>query len=793
MSKHTFRILEFDKVLGMAATFAFTVPGRALIKRIRPLKEIDEIRQQSDLVSECRGFMAEERFPIVHFEDLASVFRRIRPAGALLEPLGLRSFLPLFSSALNLRILSNNPEYPGLGAVVSRLTTHPRLKSSIQTSIGREGEIKDEASPELSHIRKSIRSGENKIKKILEGMLKRKDLAPHLQDFYLAERNNRWVIPVKRDSKRSVPGIVHDISNTGETIYVEPYSIQLPGMELESYRAEEKLEEYRVLSRLSALLREHIHEIEEDYHIVAGLDALQAVAEFSEQMAMSPPEINKRGHLKIVNGLHPLLWKTLRGKNREAGIMPLDLELGGEHSCLVITGSNAGGKTVALKTTGVLTLMALSGMHIPAGSGTTVPFLESVLADIGDEQSIEQDLSTFSAHIKRISEIIRKSSAETLIIIDEFGTGTDPEQGGALSCAILRRLKQRGALTLISTHLGMLKAFAHSEPGLINSAMEMEEIVSSGGSTYRPTYKLVMGEPGMSHAFEIAESLGLDEDVIREAREFMSNEGAALESLISELKRKTGELDDKLKENKMLVQETGYLRSSLKEELAMIRSMKQDILAKAGEEAEEIVMKTRSEARDIIRTLKDLPAPETGKVINHLDRKLVELKKVRKPRSSEKLQRLNKVSEGQRVFIDNLRTDGIVYSVNEKTWKCNVLVNGKKFVVSLNDLSEPAAKPPHASSEGPKAGISRYITGDTELSAELNVIGRRVDPALSLVERYLNDASLSGLKRVKIIHGIGTGRLSRAIRDYLKDHPLVESSAKGDEGEGGGAVTVVFL
>jgi DNA mismatch repair protein MutS2 len=621
---------------------------------------------------------------------------------------------------------------------------------------------------------------------------------PHIQDYYLTERNKRWVIPVKRDSKGFVPGIVHDISNTGETVFVEPYSIQNPGNELESYRAEEKLEEYRVLWRLSALLREHVREIEEDYRIVAQADSIQAIAGFSEQMAMSPSEINEKGHMKIINGRHPLLWKTLRKEDREGALVPLDIEIGKGHSCIVITGSNAGGKTVSLKTVGVLNLMALSGMHIPAGAGTTIPFLERVLVDIGDEQSIEQNLSTFSAHITRISEIIRQSSAQTLIIIDELGTGTDPDQGGALSCAILKRLMQRGALSVVSTHIGMLKAFAHSEPGMTNSAMEMEEITAGGVSSYRPTYKFIIGEPGTSHTFEIAESLGLDADLIKEAREFINSESTAVESLISELKQKTGKLENRLKETEELKQDVINIRSSLNEEVSMIRSSKKETLSEALREAEDIIKSAGRYARDIIEKLKKAKISESKEMIKDIDRRHEDMKKIRSEIVSAKIQKLKEVKAGQHVFIKTLETNGIVHSVNERTRKCEVLVSGKEITISIKELYGPIAEiSGRRSGEHVISGRSELqyapASGDIEIPGELNVIGQRVDPAVSGVERYLNDASLANVGQIKIIHGIGTGRLSRAIRDYLKDHPLVESLRKGNEDEGGEAVTIVYL
>lgn len=798
MDEHTFRVLEFDKILQMAAAFAVTAPGKAIIQRIRPLHNIEEIRHQIDLLSECRRLITEGQCPdIESFEDLSLLFQRIRPDDAVLQPFELRSFLPLIYSSLNLTMLRHNQSCPLLGMMVSRLTAHPDLKTAIETSIDREGRLLDEASQELSYIRQGIRAYEKKIKGMLEGILKRKELEPHLQDFFIAERNKRWVIPVKRDAKGSVPGIVHDISNTGETVYVEPYAIQHLGNEMESYRAEEKLEEYRVLRRLSAHLREHLHEIEEDYQIVSRIDALQAIAGFSDQLDMSPPEINEEGYVNIIKGRHPLLWKTLRKEHREEELVPLDLEIGNDHSCMVITGSNAGGKTVALKTTGILSLMALSGMHTPSGEASTFPCFTRVFADIGDDQSIEQNRSTFSAHITRISEIIRQSSSDTLIIIDELGTGTDPEQGGALSCAVLRKLRQHGALAVVSTHLGMLKSFAHSESGMINSAMEMEEVAADGVSTYRPTYRLVTGEPGTSHAFEIAESLGLNEDVIREARTFVTGQGVTTESLISDLKRKTREIDKRMKETEKVQLEVAQQRSNLNAELSKLKSMKQDILSQALRKAEEILRKTKREAAEIMKTLKQSSLPKAGEVIKDLDTMRAELNKDRELRAPEKIQKLREVSKGQRVFIKPLGTHGILRSVNMKTRKSKVQISGKEIIIPFAELYEPIGDSsgqltPQPSEKG--KGEHSFASGeDIHIPHELNVIGKRVDPALSLIERFLNDASLAGLTQIKIIHGIGTGILASAIRNYLEDHPLVERSRKGNEDEGGEAVTIVKL
>jgi DNA mismatch repair protein MutS2 len=791
MDKHTLRVLEFHKVLQMAAFFAVTVPGRDIVHNTVPLSNIGEIRNKIELVSECLRLIAEGRVPgIEHFDDLSPLMRKVRPANSLLDPTELRSFLPLFSSSLSLRKLSEDSSCPGLGSIASELITHPHISRAIEAAIDREWRIRDNASSELLSIRNGIRSCEKRIKKVLDGMLKREDLEPYIQEFYLAERNKRWVIPVKRDFRGHIPGVVHDISNTGVTVYVEPYSIQQLGNELESLRSEEKLEEYRILKGLTSLVQEHLPDIEQDYRIVAGVDALQSMAEFSKHMDMSPPALNEKGYVKIISGRHPLLYRALQKESHEANPVPLDIDVGRDYSCMVITGSNAGGKTVALKTIGVLTLMALSGMHIPAESGSEIAFLKNILVDIGDEQSIEENLSTFSAHITRISEIIRQSREHSMVIIDELGTGTDPEQGGALSCAILRRLHRQGALTLVSTHIGMLKAFAHSEPGMVNAAMEMEEVNINGVARYRPTYRLVVGEPGTSHTYEIAELLGLDAGVISEARDFTGGGAGRIDLLLSGLSEKKRKLDDMLKETERLKRECEHDRIKLKEDIQSVETRRKEKLTEALSEAEEIVRKAKREAWEIIDNLKRSSLKDAKEAVKELDRKIEGIAGTRKKLSPGMIHRLKRVREGERVFVTTLGKNGVVHSVIGKRNRCKVTVGEKRIEVAISDLAEPV----HDVEEGTRR-VPHKDPGITveHIPGEIKVVGYRVDPALSLIERYLNDAALAGLHEVRIIHGIGAGILAAAIREYLGDYPLVRSFREGSGEEGGAAVTMVVL
>ena len=792
MDNHTYRVLEFHKILEMASFFAVTEAGREVIHSIRPLPDVTSIATQIALISECRQVQSEgHHLGIEQFGNVLPLLQKLRPRDSILEPVEFRSFLPLFNSAFNLKMFHDSADFPGLGDIVSGLTTHDHIKDSIGRSIDREGKIPDNASPELSYIRQNIKACEKKIKTILDGILKQKEIEPHLQDYYLAERNNRWVIPVKTDSKGSVPGVVHDISNTGETVYIEPYSIQVIGNELESLRAEEKLEIYRVLQRLAALLREHLDTIKSDYHIIARVDAMNALAGFAEKLDMSPPEINTHAYITILAGRHPLLWKTLDKEERGDNLVPLDMEIGRQNSCMIITGSNAGGKTVALKTIGILTMMALSGMHIPAGSGTSIPFLTRIFADIGDDQSIEQNLSTFSAHVTRISEILKNSDSGSLVIFDELGTGTDPEQGGALSCSILRKLRERGILTIVSTHLGMLKAFAHSEQGMINSSMEMREITEHGATSYRPTYRLSVGDPGTSHALEIAESLGLQKEVIEEARNFLQGEGVEIESLIADLKRKNSEIDKRVTETENLKREVAELKSLLDEEMMKLTNEKKKLIADSLAEAEEIIRSTKREAAEMIDKMKKSGITEKRKMLKELNKKQRELNRQKEEYAPDTLLAVREATKGRNVYVNSLRAHGVILSVNEKAGRCKVLVQGKEVMIPLSGLSEPIAD---AVDHTRRVTLQRALTeSDVHVPDKINVIGQRVDPALSMIERFLNDASLAGLTQVKIIHGTGTGILAGAIGDFLTDHPLVEAFRKGHPDEGSDGVTIVTL
>ena len=783
MDKDSLRVLEFKKVLLLAARHAITAPGRETVLSLGPIADQEEIRDRIELVSEYRRMFSQGISPgIEHFDDLGGIFRKVAPPEAVLEPLELRALLPLFRSVEGAKNVTA-PDFPNLKDLITGLHDHRDRRGDIERAIDREGHITDNASFELHEIRQRKRSLYNRIKKRLEDILRRRELLPHLQDFYITERNGRWVVPLKRDSKGRIPGVIHDISNTGETIFVEPFEIQTLGNELEALKAEERLEELRVLRGLSSMVRDSLDEIREDYDLLIWLDVLQAIASFAEDLRMSPPEITTERFVRIISGRHPVLFETLRKRGKQEEHVPLDIEIGKDWQVMVITGSNTGGKTVALKTVGVIVMMALTGMHVPAGSGTIIPVLDEVLADIGDEQSIEESLSTFSAHILRIREILEKSSSRTLVIMDELGTGTDPEEGAALSAAVLKHLRERGALTIVSTHLGFLKSFAHMEEGMINGAMEMEKISTEDAVFFRPTYRLVIGVPGRSNAFEIAMQFGIPEEIIEEARRIGSESGKRIEETIRALEEERQAL-------RALREEVEELRSRLREEMKDLKERRIREIEEARREGREILGRARAEAKKLLKEMKKAGPKEASAIIKEIDRKISEIPLKTEPPPSRPIPR-EELTEGTLVQIASTGIIGRIKEINPRAGRCRLTAEGREIEISLEGLIRPEKEALRKEEErGEREGIS-LRREEEAFSPELNIIGRRVDDALPLIEKFINDASLSGIPSVRIIHGRGTGRLANAVRDYLSGHPLVSGLRPGTDEEGGEAVTVV--
>ncbi|MBF0519984.1 MAG: endonuclease MutS2 [Nitrospirae bacterium] len=791
IDENTVRALEFSKILEIAASYAVTFAGRENILRLRPLSTPEEIQKETDFITEWRNLFAENnQTGIEQISDLSLQFTTLKPENSIIEPIEIREFIPLFDSTYNLKRFATQHQYFMTSELVSNLTTHPFIKKTIENSIDKDGLIVDTASNELYQIRRRLKSLDVKLRKLLDGILQRKDYSNHLQDFFITIRNNRSVIPVKKESKGQIPGVIHDISKTGETIFVEPYAAQTLGNEIESLKGEEKIEEFKIIKHLSSLIRTHLPDIEKDYQITVKIDVVSALSRYSEVCNMSAPEINTSGYVNIIGGRHPILEHTLLKQHKSAQLVPLDVTMNNSVSAIVITGSNAGGKTVALKTIGVIHLMALSGMHVSAKSGSSIPFLRNIFVDIGDDQSIEDNLSTFSGHLSRISRILTYSDNRTLVLLDELGTGTDPDEGGSLASAIVKALMKKGSLVAVTTHLRALKLFAYSDPAVMVCSMEVESLTDEKGKkTFKPTYKLTLGQFGQSHAFDIASNYGLSEEIINDARAILSGSDSKLESLLSDLHSELALYKEKTKKVDALREELRALKSTLTTEIQSVRLTKKQAIKRAAAEAEKLLLTAKSDAAEILKEIKTAEAEKAKSLVRELDHKIKEIKEIKESQSSQPLVPKLKVFPGKKVFLSGLKVVGEVVSVNEGKGRCTVLASGREIEISISALAEMDEK----STQKTQHYRTLNETTERDVPTEINLIGKRVDPAVSDLERYLNDAVLANLKTVKIIHGLGTGALSKAVREHLSTHQLVQSFRKGETEDGGDAVTIAVL
>ena len=581
ISENSLELLEYPKLLTIIAEQAHCPATRQAVLAIRPYGNLPDILQRQRLVEELRRLAAEgSPLLIFNFADIKPFLEKARPVGAVLDPLELSAFMPLMqlSSAISGQIREAE-EIPYLKILTRNLKGFPELMAFLERALDQEGNILDQASPLLAELRREIRQLEAQIRRKLEEIVREPRVEAFLQDDFITQRSGRWVIPVRMDSKTQIPGVVHDVSRTGETAFVEPLNIISLANQLENLMAEEKAEVIRILRELSIMVRQKADEIENEQAILVHLDLLSCLAHLADRMRMETPEIHEGTGIHLINARHPLLSLSFEKKGPGKQVVPLNLELGKETTVMVITGVNAGGKTIALKTSGLLLLMALSGMPVPADSASRFPLVDGLLADIGDEQSIESSLSTFSAHIQRITGIIDQADEKTLVLMDELGTSTDPVEGAAIACAVLKDLQDKGALVMATTHLTEIKGFVHRSAGMVNASMEFDQ------KTLTPLYRLRMGEPGQSHALEIARQYGLPEPILESAQRLLSGREEGFEQLVADLNLKRREYETGLEELKRLQGHLAEENRKIEGMLTETEKQQKEILAKAYQEA----------------------------------------------------------------------------------------------------------------------------------------------------------------------------------------------------------------
>ncbi|MCE5312626.1 MAG: endonuclease MutS2 [Nitrospiraceae bacterium] len=781
-----FQIIEFDRLLDIVSSYAKSSAAKDGLLNLRPLADPIEINKRFAIIEEIR-LLSQKDSPLQlsEFCDITLLLQKVKPAGSILDPVELAGILEFLGAALDITTqISQQPDSANLKELAKPLTGQPDLLRILRSSIGPEGTILDTASGELGRLRSKLRTLEARIRRRLEDITKDERLSVFLQDDFVTQRSGRWVIPVRMDSKGQVPGVVHDVSNTGETAFIEPLEIIGISNELENAIAEHKTEEIRILREISSQIRLLADALAAEHAALVQIDIFRSIAIFSDSLQMQVPLISEDTSLiRFSRARHPLLMIAYINKGLDRSVVPLDAELAEENSVMVITGSNAGGKTIAIKTVGLLTLMALSGMPIPADSSSVIPMIKNVLVDIGDEQSIEANQSTFSAHISNIANILESADTDSLVLVDELGTGTDPSEGGALACAVLKELKTRGALVFATTHLTDIKGFVHKTEGMINASMEFDK------QTLSPLYRLRVGEPGQSHAIDTAARYGLPQRIIDEAKQMLGSARVEIDSLISDLNAKRADYEQKLAETQFKVVELAQKEADLIEKKTKLAAQAKEALAHAYEEASKIVLSAKHKMNSFIDEMKKSERKKQKELMQQTEAEYKALTQKARDLAPVKQSLLNidDIEPGVMVRVPSLKADAIVQAADPKTMRVRLSISGKEVEMPLSEISlaEKAQKE--------TTGSIVIDAGADAASNRINLIGFRVDDAIIELEPFLNHASMTGLSEVVIIHGIGTGALSKGIKEHLKGHPLVSELRSGTKEEGGAGITIVVL
>lgn len=785
MDKKSLNVLEFDKIKKMLINEAVTSQGKTKCEELFPVEDKYAVERMLSETGEAESLVIKKGNPPLSpiGEVKGSVMRA--ESGGVLSPRELLNCAHVLRIAGEIASYTDMDDfeesYPCLAEVCRGIFTDKKTSTKIISAIISEDEIADDASANLMNIRRKIKSYGAQIRETLNGMIKNPKYAGALQDAIVTMRNDRFVVPVKSENRTAVPGIVHDSSASGATIFVEPMAVVDINNRIRECYAQEKEEIERILADFSNMIALDAPGLKRDSDIITNFDFAFAKGRLAVKMKATAPEINSDGIINIKKGRHPLLDAKK--------VVPTDIYLGDKFDTLVITGPNTGGKTVALKTLGLLTLMAQSGLFIPTQSGSVISVFENVFADIGDEQSIEQSLSTFSAHMVNIVRILKEANYASLVLFDELGAGTDPVEGAALAVAILERMSEVGAKCAATTHYSEIKMYALETDRVENAACEFDV------TTLRPTYKLLIGVPGKSNAFAISKRLGLDEAIIERAKNVVDGESTRFEDVISSLEetRKLAELDAEKAEEARLQSEKAKARAE--KEMASIEKQKEKILRDAREDAKRIYSEAKREADEIIKNMR-----KSQKDINALTENRAKLKKGLgdvEDKLTEDVFNHNKAPVdpkklvlGQTVEVTSMGQTGRVLTLPDKNGNLNVQVGILKMNVNVSALSQANEK----KQENKKGSGLKISTGKTlHVKSELDLRGYMVDEGLIELDKYLDDAVLSGLDSVRIIHGKGTGALRSAVQEFLRRHPHVKSQRMGAFGEGDMGVTVVEI
>ena len=788
MNEKVLHTLEYHKVIQKLSGFAVSPMAKEMAEELTPSVSMSEITLRQQETTEAVSMALRKGNPSFGgFREVRPQLKRAAMGGVLSIPelMHMGEFLYVCRKVKNYAKNENKSEvYPSLDEYFELLMLLPDLEEELNRCIVSDTEIADAASSELRSIRREIKVSNDRVKDHLNGVISSSAYRNMLQDFVITIRNDRYCVPVKSEYRSVFPGMIHDQSNTGSTLFMEPLSVVQLNNKIKELQAKEKEEIQRILANLSLMITQNEAQLGANLEILTKLDFIFAKASLSLSMGGTQPLFNVKGYIHMQKARHPLLDSKT--------VVPIDIYLGKDFTTLLITGPNTGGKTVALKTLGLFTLMGQAGLHIPAAEHSQLGIFDAVFADIGDEQSIEQSLSTFSAHMTNIVRILDNVTDNSLVLLDELGAGTDPTEGAALAMSIIQYLHERGVRTAVTTHYSELKVYALSTAGVENGSCEFDV------ETLRPTYRLLIGIPGKSNAFAISKRLGLQDHIIEGAKEFITQDAVRFEDIITDLEISKKSVAFEQERAEQYRKEAESLKQDVERQKDKTAQQKEKILQKAREEAKQIYAQAKEEADAIIKEMnREAKQKNQQKALENRAKLKEKLSSVQEDFLKSKKVKPNhkppeKLQAGDRVYVISFDQNGVALSAPDKNKEVMVQMGIMKAKIPLAELmldDSPKPKEPkqRQSNLKAKAKKSQFI------SAEIDCRGQLVDEALANIDKYIDDAYLSGLKQIVIIHGKGTGALRAGVQSYLRTNPHVKSQRPGTYGEGEAGVTVVEL
>ena len=788
MNKKTLRTLEYNKIIDLLCEHATCASGRELCKHLKPSTDLGDIRLAQQQTSDALTRI---------FQKGSLSFSGTHNIGASLKRLeigGTMSIEELLRTASLLEVAKRAKAYSrsdreeahkdSLEELFAKIEPLTPLLNEIRRCILSEDEIADDASASLKNIRRSIKNINEKIRSQMNTMLNNSDTRNHLQDAVVTMRNGRYCLPVKAEAKGQVPGMIHDQSSTGSTLFIEPMAVVKLNNDLKELFLKEQEEIEKILADLSSQAAEYAPVLQVNYETLTELDFIFAKGSFAKQYNGTAPVFNTEHRIRIRKGRHPLLDSHK--------VVPIDIRLGDEFDLLIVTGPNTGGKTVSLKTVGLFTLMGQAGLHIPANDRSELSIFENVFADIGDEQSIEQSLSTFSSHMTNIVSILKHADENSLVLFDELCAGTDPTEGAALAISILSRLHNYGIRTMATTHYSELKVFALSTPGVENASCEFSV------ETLSPTYRLLIGIPGKSNAFAISGKIGLPADIIEDAKGRISQQEESFEDLISDLEASRVTMEQERLEAEHYRQEIELSKKKLEEKQERLESQRDKIIRQANEEAHAILREAKEVADKTIKNFHKYG--QTNASVKEMEQERSKLRdkmngleknmavKSQEKSANHKIPKNLRIGDSIKVLSMNLK--GTVHTLPNDKGDLYVQMGILRSLVNIRDLVLLEEAPAYGNGKKSTGAGKLKMSKSASVSAEINLIGKTTDEAIVLLDKYLDDAYLAHMPSVRIVHGKGTGALRKAVHSHLRRLKYIESFRLGEFGEGDSGVTI---